>query len=142
MPVSYLMIQWHQLIDWLCVRVCVFSVGTQDYGSGDEADGPPGTRSRRHSSPGESRSGSATELHVQEYADSVGSPRLDNPTPPLAVFCHQCFVSLLNVLFLYCSSVCIMFRATFCGKNKRRTVANGTIDIYHSILDYIALFLR
>nr|XP_022914234.1 whirlin isoform X1 [Onthophagus taurus] len=42
---------------------------TQDYTSGDE-DNPPGTRSRRHSSPGESRSGSVTALHQQDYPDS------------------------------------------------------------------------
>lgn len=111
-------VSYSSLIDWLCVRVCVLSMGTQDYGSGDEADGPPGTRSRRHSSPGESRSGSATELHVQEYADSVGSPRLAYPTPPPRCVCLQCFVSLLNVPFLYCCSVYIMFRATFCGKKQ------------------------
>ncbi|KAJ3654774.1 hypothetical protein Zmor_013940 [Zophobas morio] len=43
---------------------------TQEYVSGDE-ENPPGTRSRRHSSPGESRSGSTTALHQQDYPDSV-----------------------------------------------------------------------
>nr|XP_015833715.1 PREDICTED: whirlin [Tribolium castaneum] len=42
---------------------------TQEYVSGDE-ENPPGTRSRRHSSPGESRSGSTTALHQQDYPDS------------------------------------------------------------------------
>ncbi|XP_017773042.1 PREDICTED: whirlin isoform X2 [Nicrophorus vespilloides] len=41
----------------------------QEYCSGDE-DNPPGTRSRRHSSPGESRTGSATALHQPDYPDS------------------------------------------------------------------------
>ncbi|XP_063903170.1 whirlin isoform X1 [Zophobas morio] len=44
---------------------------TQEYVSGDE-ENPPGTRSRRHSSPGESRSGSTTALHQQDYPDSSG----------------------------------------------------------------------
>ncbi|KAG5869201.1 hypothetical protein JTB14_024529 [Gonioctena quinquepunctata] len=42
----------------------------QEYVSGDEDD-PAGTRSRRHSSPRGSRSGSTTALHQQEYPDSV-----------------------------------------------------------------------
>ncbi|XP_057652005.1 disks large homolog 5 isoform X1 [Diorhabda carinulata] len=42
----------------------------QDYVSGEE-DNPAGTRSRRHSSPGESRTGSTTALHQQDYPDSV-----------------------------------------------------------------------
>ncbi|GJQ84098.1 hypothetical protein Trydic_g12073 [Trypoxylus dichotomus] len=45
----------------------------QDYCSGDE-ENPPGTRSRRHSSPDESRSGSATALHQTDYSDSVSEP--------------------------------------------------------------------
>ncbi|CAG9858702.1 unnamed protein product [Phyllotreta striolata] len=42
----------------------------QEYASGDE-DNPPGRRSRRHSSPGESRTGSTTALHQQDYPDSA-----------------------------------------------------------------------
>lgn len=40
--------------------------------SGDE-ENPAGSRSRRHSSPGESRSGSATALHQTDYPDSVSN---------------------------------------------------------------------
>ncbi|KAK5645705.1 hypothetical protein RI129_004169 [Pyrocoelia pectoralis] len=40
-----------------------------DYASGDD-ENPPGSRSRRHSSPGESQSGSATALHQTDYSDS------------------------------------------------------------------------
>ncbi|XP_064212672.1 whirlin isoform X4 [Tribolium castaneum] len=46
-----------------------FSTYHEEYVSGDE-ENPPGTRSRRHSSPGESRSGSTTALHQQDYPDS------------------------------------------------------------------------
>ncbi|CAH0557525.1 unnamed protein product [Brassicogethes aeneus] len=45
--------------------------GYEEYVSGDE-DNPPGSRSRRHSSPGESRSGSQTALHQPDYPDSSG----------------------------------------------------------------------
>ncbi|KAF5294051.1 hypothetical protein FQA39_LY13525 [Lamprigera yunnana] len=41
----------------------------QEYTSGDE-ENPSGNRSRRHSSPGESQSGSATALHQPDYSDS------------------------------------------------------------------------
>ncbi|XP_049822236.1 whirlin [Aethina tumida] len=47
----------------------------QEYVSGDE-DNPPGTRSRRHSSPGESRSGSTTALHQPDYPDSELAQKL------------------------------------------------------------------
>uniref|UniRef100_A0A6P7FA05 Whirlin isoform X1 n=1 Tax=Diabrotica virgifera virgifera TaxID=50390 RepID=A0A6P7FA05_DIAVI len=43
--------------------------GYEEYVSGDE-DNPVGNRSRRHSSPGESRTGSTTALHQQDYPDS------------------------------------------------------------------------
>lgn len=42
----------------------------KEYVSGDE-ENQQGNRSRRHSSPGESRSGSATALHQTDYTDSV-----------------------------------------------------------------------
>lgn len=42
----------------------------KEYISGDE-DNLVGTRSRRHSSPGESRTGSTTALQQQDYSDSV-----------------------------------------------------------------------
>lgn len=48
----------------------IFVCFLKEYVSGDE-ENPPGTRSRRHSSPGESRSGSATALHQTDYPDSV-----------------------------------------------------------------------
>ncbi|KAK9709735.1 PDZ domain [Popillia japonica] len=47
----------------------LFMSGYDEYCSGDE-ENPPGTRSRRHSSPDESRSGSATALHQADYSDS------------------------------------------------------------------------
>lgn len=46
------------------------SYPSEDYTSGDEQENPVGSRSRRHSSPGESRSESTTALHQQEYPDS------------------------------------------------------------------------
>ncbi|XP_031342933.1 whirlin isoform X3 [Photinus pyralis] len=43
----------------------------QDYTSGDD-ENPTENRSRRHSSPGESQTGSATALHQPDYSDSSG----------------------------------------------------------------------
>lgn len=45
----------------------------KDYCSGDE-ENAQGQRSRRHSSPGESRTGSTAALHQTDYPDSVSRP--------------------------------------------------------------------
>ncbi|CAH2000850.1 unnamed protein product [Acanthoscelides obtectus] len=51
----------------------------EEYGSGDEENAPDG-RNRRHSSPPDSRSGSTTALHQQDYADSVSPVQIINVT--------------------------------------------------------------
>ncbi|CAG9814385.1 unnamed protein product [Phaedon cochleariae] len=72
----------------------IFSGYHEEYTSGDEED-PAGNRSRRHSSPGGSRSGSTTALHQQEYTDAANADQHES----IMVFI-SCLVShtdLINI---------------------------------------------